>query len=146
MTPFTSDSAEGAAADAWWKLLYAHGADLVLNGHDHVYSRFAPMDPAGNSDPRRGIREFVIGTGGESLDTLNGDNPANAPTPNLQASEDQFYGVMKLSLLPNGYSWDYESALRSPTAPAGTPASYSDTGSGRCHGIGNFFGNFGGVQ
>ena len=143
---WTQDSTEGAAADAWWKLLYAHGADLVLNGHDHVYSRFAPMDPAGNVDPRRGIREFVIGTGGESLDTLNGDNPANTPTPNLQASEDQFYGVMKLSLLPGGYSWDFESALRSPTAPAGTPASYSDTGSGRCHSNGNFFGNFGGVQ
>jgi hypothetical protein len=53
-------------------------ATLILNGHDPVYARFAPMDPAGNVDPRHGIREPIIGTGGESLDTLN------PSTPNLQ--------------------------------------------------------------
>jgi hypothetical protein len=127
-SPFTSDSAEGQTADAWWQLLYAHHAALILNGHDHVYSRFAPMDPNGNADPRQGIREFIIGTGGESLDTVL------PTTPNLQASADQYYGTMKLTLHPHGYSWDYESALESPTAPAGTPASYSDSGSGSCHG------------
>src|ERR1700751_5498621 len=94
--PFTSDSAEGQAADTWWKLLYAHHATLILNGHDHVYSRFAPMDPGGNYAPRRGIREFIIGTGGEALDTL-------VPgTPNLQASSDQYYGVMKFTLRSDG--------------------------------------------
>jgi hypothetical protein len=128
VTPFTSDSAEGQTADAWWKLLYANHADLILNGHDHVYSRFAPMDPAGNADPRNGIREFIIGTGGESLDTVI------PSTPNLQAWADQYYGVMKFTLQDDGYTWDYESAMKSPTAPAGTPASYSDTGTGRCHG------------
>jgi acid phosphatase type 7 len=129
-SPFTSDSAEGQAADTWWQLLYAHHATLVLNGHDHVYSRFAPMDPAGNYDPRHGIREFIIGTGGEALDTILPN------TPNLQASADQYYGVMKLTLGRDGYSWDYQSALESPAAPAGTPATYSDTGSGRCNGTG----------
>lgn len=127
-SPFTSDSTEGETADAWWKLLYAHHATLVLNGHDHVYSRFAPMDPAGNSDPRHGIREFIIGTGGEGLDQVN------PSTPNLQAWADQYYGVMKFTLKPNGYDWDYQSAMESPTAPAGMPAAYSDTGSGRCNG------------
>jgi Calcineurin-like phosphoesterase len=127
-SPFTSDSAEGQAATAWWQLLYRHHATLILNGHDHVYSRFAPMDPAGNSDPRHGIREFIVGTGGESLDTVL------PSTPNLQAWADQYYGVMKLRLFPNGYAWDYESALESPSAPAGTPASYSDTGYGTCNG------------
>ncbi len=126
-TPFTSDSAEGQAADSWWKLLYAHGADLVLNGHDHVYSRFAPMAPNGTPDPQHGLREFIVGTGGESLDTVL------PSTPNLQAYSDQYYGTMKLTLRPHGYLWDYESALESPTAPAGTPASYSDAGHGRCH-------------
>jgi len=96
-SPFTSDSAEGQAADAWWKLLYAHRADVVLNGHDHVYSRFTPMNPAGQADARNGIREFIIGTGGESLDTVL---PA---TPNLQAYDDQHYGVMKMKLGPDGY-------------------------------------------
>jgi acid phosphatase type 7 len=126
-SPTTSDSAEGQTADAWWKLLYAHHADLILNGHDHVYSRFAPMNPAGNDDPRRGIREFIVGTGGESLDTVLPD------TPQLQAWADQYYGVMKLTLEPHGYAWDYESAMESPTAPAGTPATYQDAGSAGCH-------------
>lgn len=125
---FTNDSEEGLAADTWWKLLYAHHADLVLNGHDHVYARFAPMDPAGKADPRHGIREFVVGTGGESLDTII------PSTPNLEASADWWYGTMKLTLGHNSYQWDFESAMRGPEAPAGTPASYSDAGSGRCHG------------
>lgn len=127
-SPTTSDSEEGQAADAWWKLLYAHNADVVLNGHDHVYARFAPMDPSGKADPRRGIREFVVGTGGESLDTII------PSTPNLQASADWYYGAMKLTLGQDDYRWDYESAMRGPEAPASTPASYSDAGGGRCHG------------
>ncbi len=129
VTPFTSDSTEGQAADAWWKLLYQSHATLILNGHDHVYSRFAPMDPSGNADPHHGIREFIVGTGGESLDTVLPNT-----TPNLQAWADQYYGVLKLTLKPSGYDWDYESALLNPQAPAGTPATYSDTGSGSCNG------------
>jgi hypothetical protein len=135
-TPFTSDSTEGQAADAWWKLLYQHHATLILNGHDHVYSRFAPMDPTGNADPQHGIREFIVGTGGESLDTLS-----TPPAPNLQASADQYYGVLKLTLQPSGYDWDYESAMLSPIAPPNTPLSYSDTGSASCNGNGNGNGN-----
>jgi hypothetical protein len=126
--PFTSDSAEGQTAATWWKLLYEHHATLILNGHDHVYSRFAPMNPAGGYDPQNGIREFIVGTGGESLDTVLPN------TPNLQAWADQYYGVMKLTLAPGAYTWDYRSAFESPTAPAGTPATYSDSGSGSCNG------------
>jgi hypothetical protein len=128
----TASSLEGQTADAWWQLLYQHGADVVLNGHDHVYARFAPMNPAGQVDPRKGIREFIIGTGGESLDTVI---PA---TPNLVTWADQYYGVMKLTLDQNSYSWDFESSLESPSAPAGTPPTYSDTGSARCHGPSRF--------
>jgi hypothetical protein len=126
-TEGAASSAEGQAADAWWQLLYQHRADVVLNGHDHVYARFAPMTPAGQVDDRRGIREFIVGTGGESLDTLI------PTTPNLQAATDQYYGVMKLTLDPSSYSWDFESSLENPSAPAGTPPTYSDTGSARCH-------------
>jgi hypothetical protein len=125
-TDWKSDSTEGTLADTWWKLLYARHADVILNGHDHVYSRFAPMDPSGNADPRHGIREFIVGTGGESLDTLN----ATAP-PNLQAATDQYYGVMKLTLHRNGYAWDFASA---PGAPGPGTGTYSDTGSAGCHG------------
>jgi acid phosphatase type 7 len=127
-SPTTSDSTEGQTADTWWQLLYQHHATLILNGHDHVYSRFAPMNPQGQYDPRKGIREFIVGTGGESLDTVI------PSTPNLQAWADQYYGVMKLTLEPDGYVWDYKSAMENPGAPAGTPTSYSDTGSGRCNG------------
>ena len=57
-------------AQAFWQLLYEHHADLVLNGHDHLYARYRPLDPSGNYDPKRGIREFIVGTGGETLDTV----------------------------------------------------------------------------
>jgi hypothetical protein len=116
---------EGPTADAWWKLLYQHGADVILNGHDHLYARFAPMNPAGAADPRHGIREFIVGTGGESLDTLNPD------AANLQDGTGSYYGVMRLTLHPNSYTWDYESA---PGAPSPGTGSFSDTGSSRCHG------------
>ena len=51
----------------FWDALYAAGADLVVNGHDHDYERFAPQDPDGDRDRERGIREFVVGTGGGEL-------------------------------------------------------------------------------
>lgn len=121
---------EGQAADAWWQLLYQHGADLVLNGHDHTYARYAPMDPSGAADPHHGIREFIVGTGGESLDPPL----VNANTPNLQATTGDYYGAMSLRLGQDGYDWDYESAMKSPEAPASEPASYSDSGSAHCHG------------
>jgi hypothetical protein len=130
-SPFTSDSTEGATADAWWQLLYAHNATLVLNGHDHVYSRFAPMNPSGQP-AATGIREFIIGTGGESLDTVM------PSTPNLEAWADAYYGVLKLTLQPSGYAWDYESAMKDPASSlASFPASYSDTGTGSCNAAGD---------
>jgi hypothetical protein len=56
---------------------------VVLNGHDHNYQRFAPQDSEGKSDPERGIREFVVGTGGASLYELG--TPLS-PTPKSQTS------------------------------------------------------------
>src|SRR5579862_1887570 len=61
---------EGTTAQAFWQLLYQYGADLVLNGHDHLYARYQPLQPNGTPDPRRGIREFIVGTGGETLDPI----------------------------------------------------------------------------
>ncbi len=121
---------EGAAADAWWQLLYDNHATLVLNGHEHAYARLRPMDPAGNSDPKHGIPEFIVGTGGEALDTLAGSAGAYS-NPNVVTAYAQGYGVMNLTLKPNGYSWQYQPTL----AGAGFGASalqYSDSGSGSC--------------
>jgi hypothetical protein len=120
-------SADGSATKAWWNILYQHGADIVLNGHDHVYARYAPMDANGNLDPGKGIREFIVGTGGEDLDTLT----RTASSDNVQASNDKYYGTITLRLNQHSYEWDYESALAAPGAPTPT---YSDTGSAQCHG------------
>jgi acid phosphatase type 7 len=132
---------EGTSAKAFWQLLYQYGADLVLNGHDHLYARYRPLDPSGNYDPRKGIREFIVGTGGETLDPVVTTNSTAAdPTgnpnfnkENIEASTGQFWGVMGLTLEQNGYAWDFESALKDPAQTTG-PASYSDKGIGTCHG------------
>ncbi len=130
---------EGPTALAFWKLLYEHGADLVLNGHDHLYARYRPLDPSGNYDPHKGIREFIVGTGGETLDAVvaNASSTADAGAQfnaaNLEAASGQFWGVMALTLDPNGYKWDFESALKDPAQTTGGPT-YSDKGAGTCHG------------
>jgi acid phosphatase type 7 len=149
-SPDNGITEEGITAQAFWQLLYEHGADLVLNGHDHLYARYRPLDPSGNYDPRKGIREFVVGSGGETLDTLvtttvtSGTGETNMEDPgghtnfnalNLEAGTGNYWGVMGLTLNRNGYAWDYESALELPGAT--TPAKYSDKGVGTCHGSGN---------
>jgi len=148
---------EGIAAQAFWQLLYEHRADLVLNGHDHLYAHYRPLDPSGNHDPKNGIREFIVGTGGETLDPVvtttvtSGANETNLEDPtgnpnfnalNLEAgSTGNFWGVMALTLEPNGYKWYFQSALQAPVAPAGTPATFTDLGVGSCHGGPSWGGN-----
>ena len=133
---------EGPTALAFWQVLYESGADLILNGHDHLYARYRPLDASGNYDPHKGIREFIVGTGGETLDTVvsstssTADAGARFNAANLEAASGQFWGVMALTLDPNGYKWDFESALKDP-AQTGGQATYSDKGSGTCHGPAN---------
>lgn len=150
------DSGEGTAADSWWKLLQAQGADVVLNGHEHVYARSAPMNAAGQADPKHGIRQFIVGTGGEALDSLFTDSSGNVSVPNLEVAEGSgtsyqngktttgyagAFGVMKLTLGQNDYSWDYQSAAAPIVNGAPAWASFSDTGSAKCHGPSNDNGN-----
>ena len=138
-----SISPEGIAAQAFWQLLYEHKADLVLNGHDHLYAHYRPLDPSGKYDPRNGIREFIVGTGGETLDAIVTANTTTADpsgNPNFNSlnletgATGNYWGVMALKLLDHGYEWDFESALQAPVAPAGAPATFSDKGFGACHG------------
>ncbi len=86
----------------FWQALYAAQAEVVLNGHDHDYERFAPQTPDGALDVAHGIREFVVGTGGRHF-------AAFGPTrrPNSEASRDVIFGVIKLTLYANSYSWEY---------------------------------------
>ena len=67
--PRFSSGEHGSDASVWpfWDALYRAGADVVVNGHDHDYERFGPQDPAGREDKARGLREFVVGTGGAVL-------------------------------------------------------------------------------
>jgi len=84
-----------------WEILYQHGADVVISGHDHVYERFAPQTPDGVADPKRGIREFVVGTGGARLRKFR-TLAANSEMRNNTA-----FGVLKMTLKPDSYTWEF---------------------------------------
>jgi PKD repeat protein len=100
-----------------WDLLYNAGAELVLNGQQHNYERFAPMTPAGAVDTARGIRQFSVGTGGESVDDFT------VIHPNSEVHSATF-GVIKLTLKRNSYDWQFM-----PVAGS----TFTDSGSGSCH-------------
>ena len=108
----------------------------------------APLTLPGITIRKKGIREFIVGTGGETLDTVvytttlpstdgadtgRSQRQANFNAQNIEAATGQFWGVMGLTLNPNGYTWDFESALKNPGQLTG-PASFSDKGVGTCHG------------
>jgi acid phosphatase type 7 len=125
-------STEGGAADVWWKLLYKAHASLILNGHEHVYARFRPMNPAGQSDPERGIPQIIVGTGGEDLDTLATSGTAYS-NPNVVTAQDEAFGILELKLRPNGYSFTYKPAVPGPGF-SDSALQYSDHGAGSCRG------------
>ncbi len=87
-----------------WQTLYDGNADVMLSGHDHIYERFAPQNAQGELDQSRGIRQFVIGTGGKSL------YPLRKMRPHSEVSAVGVYGVLKMELNPQGYSWQYLAA------------------------------------
>ena len=89
----------------FWQALYDGNADLILNGHDHAYERFAPQDPGGNVDPVRGIREFIAGTGGHS------HQKSVLPEPNSEQRDARDFGVLRLTLHPTTYDWAFVRAV-----------------------------------
>jgi hypothetical protein len=100
-----------------WDALYQYNADLVLNGHDHHYERFAPQNPSAVADAVRGIQEFIVGTGGASprgIGTIRANSLVRAST----------VGVLELTLKPAGYDFQFIAI------PGDT---FSDSGSGTCH-------------
>jgi hypothetical protein len=102
-----------------WDALYAADADVVVSGHDHNYERFAPQDPSGAADQARGIREFVVGNGGREL------RPFGTIKANSEVRNSTTYGVLKLTLHPTSYDWQFV-----PVAGQ----SFTDSGSDQCHG------------
>ncbi len=101
-----------------WKIMYAAGVDVVLSAHAHSYERFAPLAPDGSIDWSKGIRSFVVGTGGGGL---TGFGP---PVPGSQVRNGSTYGVLKLTLKASGYDWRFM-----PIAGK----TFTDSGSNTCH-------------
>ncbi|MBA3658201.1 MAG: Ig-like domain-containing protein [Gemmatimonadales bacterium] len=115
---FSTDSGSNRTRDAW-QLLYDHGAEIVLSGHQHNYQRYAPQTAAGQVDPAAGIREFVVGTGGRSI-----GGATRTPIGNNEVYYTGGFGVLKLTLQPNSYAWEFVSE-------AGK--TFGDSGETSCH-------------
>ena len=99
-----------------FKILHARGADVAVAGHDHVYERFAPQDAEGRFDPK-GIRQFIAGTGGAGLYAFG------PPRLNSEVRNSADHGVLKLTLHPGRYAWEFV-----PIAGG----KFRDSGSSRC--------------
>lgn len=108
--------ADDARVAPLWNALYDARADVVLSGHDHNYQRYPPMNKRGAINKARGIRSFVVGTGGRHRYELRADS-------RRRAASDSTWGVLKLTLRPAGYAWRFV-----PVAGG----HYRDSGSGTC--------------
>lgn len=107
-----------AAMQSIWKALYDGGADVVVAGHDHLYERFAPQNADGQLDAARGIRQFVVGTGGASAYAVF------SPSPNSEVRSSGTRGVLKLTLYADRYEWKFVPVRG---------ASFTDSGIASCH-------------
>ena len=118
---FSSDKNHGTSPEvgAFWEALYDYGADVVVSGHAHNYERFAPQNPWAKADPDHGIRQFVVGTGGA------GSYRYGSIRPNSQVRNANTYGVLKLTLESDSYSWQFIPQKGK---------SFRDSGRGSCHG------------
>lgn len=111
---FTSgqNSPESRSRDVW-RVLYAAGADIILNGHEHAFERFAPQDPNGRPDAR-GIRQFTVGTGGAPL------YRRRTTAVNSEVYDSSSWGVLKLTLKARSYAWEFIPAAGGIFRDAGT--------------------------
>jgi hypothetical protein len=101
-----------------WRALYEAGVELAISGHDHDYERFTPQDAAGNLDRARGVRQFVVGTGGKSSYRFS------RAEPNSEVRATGTFGVLKLTLSPGSYDWEFV-----PVAGQ----TFTDSGTEACH-------------
>ena len=103
-----------------WALLNQHGAEVLLSGHDHNYERQVPRNAAGAADPARGIRQFVVGTGGKGLRSVS-------PSSATEASSDDTFGYLEVTLRADSYEWRF---VRAESPGNGT---FTDSGTTNCH-------------
>ena len=116
---YSSGGRANANSQQFWNLLYNNNADLILSGHDHIYERFAPQNPSAQLDTTRGIREFIVGTGGSDHTTIV-SIAANSEVRNTDT-----FGVLRLTLHPSSYDWQF-------VPEAGK--TFTDSGTTACHG------------
>jgi hypothetical protein len=116
---WSSSSAKESRVLPFIQALYNANADLILAAHAHLYERFAPQDPNGFADPGRGIREIIVGTGGDDFASTPG-----TVAPNSEVMRSRRFGVLRLTLASGSYSWRFAA---DPTTP------FIDSGSGACH-------------
>src|SRR5215203_6116007 len=106
-----------------WQILYKHGAEVILNGHDHRYERLARIDPNDKPDPKHGIRPLIAGTGGDP-----GSGTTETNEPNSQLKIFGKAGILRMGLSDTSYSWKF-------VALDGTAnGKVMDSGSESCHG------------
>jgi len=103
-----------------WQVLYDNNADLVLEGHDHTYERFAPQDANANLDPARGLRSFIVGTGGANHTSFT------TIAANSEVRDAVTFGVLAVTLHSTSYDWQF-------LPEAGK--TFTDSGTTACHGI-----------
>ncbi len=102
-----------------WQILYDAGVDVILNGHDHSYERFAPQSPTRAPEADRGMREFVVGTGGRNL------TPFPTIQPNSEVRDNTSFGVLRMRLHQVSYEWQFVSIPGM--------GGLADHGTGLCH-------------
>lgn len=116
---FSSGDRASYNTQQFWETLYKSNADLILTGHDHIYERFAPQTPNGALDTIRGIREFIVGSGGANHTSVS------AIAANSEVQDDSSFGILKLTLHATSYDWQFI-----PEASA----TFTDSGTTNCHG------------
>ena len=114
----TGDVGGSFSTKPLFQALYDAGADLVLVGHSHTYQRWAPLSPDGVVDQARGMRQFVVGTGGRRL---HGVSPSAA---GQEVANNDTFGVLRLTLRATSYDWQFV-----PVAGR----TFTDSGSQTCH-------------
>jgi hypothetical protein len=116
--PFISSGPNGdtASLGELWAALYELGVDVVVSAHDHLYERSAPMSATGQPDPARGIRQFVVGTGGAEIYPAVRTHPASERIISA-------HGVLRLTLERDRYEWEFLQ----------TGGVRGDAGGGVCH-------------
>jgi hypothetical protein len=114
----SGNAARDEDVSAMYNDLYAARVELLLVGHKHIYERYAPLGPTGATEPSSGVRQIIVGTGGEEQSSLQ---PA---PPGVEARSNTSFGFLRVALRPTGYDWQFV-----PVA-GGT---LTDHGSSPCH-------------